>query len=187
MDNKTIISVFDVKLPPKDNVQKAFEFVCGNFNIAEKYHARLQDKIYKLLSKYKTRWLEAARNKATFEKRFRSWLNGDFGIEEFTDQDQNVASTSSASTSSTKRGRPSKLFSELSERGKRRLIDNQVVDPKVDTVEKALLLARRTAYHRREPSLVKVIGHILKNRENSRNIFTQLTNQREKNVSRRSF
>lgn len=178
MDNKTIISVYDAKLPHKENVQKAFNFVCDNFNISVEKHESLQVKINKFLSKYNAKWHEVSRNKQRFEERFRSWLDGDFGIEEFTDQDQNKASTSAASTSSAKRGRPSKPFIELSERGKRRLIDNQVVDPKVDSIEKALLLARRTAYNRREPNLVKVIGHILKNQGNSQTIFSQLTNQR---------
>lgn len=95
--------------------------------------------------------------KERFESYFRNWLDGEFGIEEFIEQEQCVASTSA---SGTKRGRPSKPFLDLSERGKRRVIDKEAVDPKFDTIEKALLFARRTAYNRKDFNLVKVIGHI---------------------------
>ena len=76
-----------------------------------------------------------------------------------------------SSASSTKRGRPLKLFSDLSKKRKRRTIDNELVDSKVDTKEKALLIAMRIAYNRRDLNLVKVIGHILKNQGSSTKIF----------------
>lgn len=118
---------------------------------------RLDEKIHKIVTKYINKWHEANRTKERFESYFRNWLDGEFGIEEFIEQEQCVASTSA---SGTKRGRPSKPFLDLSERGKRRVIDKEAVDPKFDTIEKALLFARRTAYNRKDFNLVKVIGHI---------------------------
>lgn len=95
--------------------------------------------------RYKSKWHEVFRVKQRFDARYGTWLDGDFGIEDFIEVEQN-----SATSSATKRGRPSKSFSELSDRGKRRIIDHEIVDPKVDSIEKALLLiARRTAYHQK--------------------------------------
>lgn len=177
MDIRKIVALFDVKLTHRENVQKAFEFVCENYKILPEQHERLQEKIYKTFSKYKMKWQDVNRKKHKFNEYYRSWLDADFGIEQFI-VEVNVPSTSSASASSTKRGRPSKPFSDLSERGKRRIIDNQIVDPKVDTVEKALLVARRTAYNQRELNMVKVIGHVLKNQESSKKMLAQLTDER---------
>lgn len=178
MDIRAIVSCFDGKLENSDNTKRAFEYVCANYNIHENKQEELKNKIRKITAKFSVKWKEANRTKERFEQYCRNWLDGDFGIENFIEEDHSVASTSLASTSSAKRGRPSKPFYDLSERGKRRIIDNEVIDPKVDTVEKALLVARRTAYNRRELNLVKVIGYILKNQESSKTMFTQLTDQR---------
>ena len=98
----------------------------------------------------------------------------------------------SSSSSAAKRGRRQKgdgdgPFLELSDRGKRRIIDNETIDPKVDSIEKALLVARRTAYHQKEVNLVKVIGHILKNQESSNKMLAQLTDQRGKMSAEEAF
>lgn len=175
MDNRTIINLLDAKLSHSDNVHRAIEFICENYNISVEKRKRLDEKIHKIVTKYINKWHEANRTKERFESYFRNWLDGEFGIEEFIEQEQCVASTSA---SGTKRGRPSKPFLDLSERGKRRVIDKEAVDPKFDTIEKALLFARRTAYNRKDFNLVKVIGHILKNQKSSKTMLAQLTDQR---------
>lgn len=176
MDNKVIISFFDPKLTHNVNAEKAYKFICENYPISEDKRDRLQKKLYRTACKYSLKWNEAHRKTERFELDNQDWINGDFGIAEFIEQEQDVQPSTSAS-SAKKRGRPSKPFADLSERGKRRVIDNEGVDPKVDSIEKALLLARRTAYNRREVNLVKVIGHILRNQEDSKRMYTQLTDQ----------
>lgn len=176
MDNKVIISLFDPKLTQNANAEKAFKFICENYFISEDKRDRLQKKLYNTAYKYKLKWNEAHRKTERFEFNNQDWINGDFGIAEFIEEAQDVKPSTSAS--SAKHGRPSKSFADLSERGKRRVIDDEGVDPKVDSVEKALLLARRTAYNRREVNLVKVIGHILRNQGDSKRMYTQLTDQR---------
>lgn len=175
MDNRVIISLFDSKLTHNANVERAFKFICENYPISEEKRERLQDKLYRTACKYKLKWNEAQRKQERFEAYSRDWINGDFGIAEFIEQEQDAPSTSA---SSAKRGRPSKPFADLSERGKRRVIDNESLDPKVDSIEKALVMARRTAYNRKEINLVKVIGLILRNRGDSRKMLSQLTDQR---------
>jgi hypothetical protein len=44
MDIRKIVALFDVKLTHRENVQKAFEFVCENYNILPEQHERLQEK-----------------------------------------------------------------------------------------------------------------------------------------------
>lgn len=172
MKNEEIISLFNANSANSENVQKAFEFLCINYDISVDKHESVKDKLKKLASKFKTRWQQSNRMQERFTSKNGGWLEIDFNVEEFI-ENYNEASSSSAK----KRGRPSKSFSELCERGKRRTIDNQQIDPKVDTIEKALLIARRTAYNRRDSNLVKVIGHILKNQEKSKQMYIQLKDQ----------
>jgi hypothetical protein len=186
MDIRKFVSLCDSTLTSNENLQRILAFVGENYNIDEKKNERLKEKIRITISKYKSKWQEVSRIKERFNTRFQTWLDGDFGIEEFIVEDLN-SSTSSASSSAMKRGRPSKPFSELSERGKRRIIDSQVVDPKEDSIEKALLLARRTAYHQKEQNMVKVIGHILKNQEISNRMLAQLTDQHGRMSAEEAF
>lgn len=185
MDIRKFVSLCDSTLTSNENLQRILAFVSENYNIDEKKNERLKEKIRKTVSKYKSKWQEARRIKERFNTLFQTWLDGDFGIEEFIVE--NLNSSTSASSSAMKRGRPSKPFSELSERGKRRIIDSQVVDPQVDSIEKALLLARRTAYHQKEINMVKVIGHILRNQESSNKMLAQLADQHGRMSAEEAF
>lgn len=107
--------------------------------------------------------------KDRFNSTFESWLKADFCLTEFIKNEQ------SASELNVKRGRPTKSFMDSSVRSKRRKIDEEKIDPKVDSTEKALLIARRTAYNRRDLNLVKVIGLVLKNQDQASRMFLQLS------------
>lgn len=179
MDNRTIISLFDPKLHHTENVEKAFTHICNNFSIKEDMKSRLREKLYNLECKFIKKWIEAKRTKERFFERNLVWLEAKLDMREFI-VDENMAScSSSSSSSSSKRGRPAKPFSQLSDRSKRRHVDSETLNPKTDSVEKALLLARRTAYSKNEVNVVKVIGHLLKNLDHFSSIHTKLKDNRE--------
>lgn len=171
MNNRAIVSFFDPKLQHKENVQNAFSYVCTNFRIKEEMKGRLNDKLYKLECKFIKKWREASRDKDKFAKANLVWLENKFDMDDLIYEEENVASCSS---SSSKRGRPAKPFMELSDRSKRRNIDTEILNPNIDSVEKALLLARRTAFRRKDVNVVKVIGHLLKSQDHFSSIYNQL-------------
>ena len=103
-----------------------------------------------------------------------------FNIEEFIINE-------SATGLVRKRGRPAKPFLELSERDKWRTVDGETLDPNVDSIEKSLLLARRTAYKRQDVNVVKVIGHLLKNQNLFPKMYVKLTDKHEFKTPEEAF
>lgn len=91
------------------------------------------------------------------------------------------------SGSTKKRGREPKEFDAKSDRSVRRTIDNESLDPKVDSIHKALLMARRTAFKRHDVNVVKVIGHLLKNQDYFSKMYVQLTNDRQLKTPEEAF
>lgn len=174
MENKAVIDIFDYKLDNSENIENAFKFLSDQYLISEEKEQRLIDKLRRLLSKFRVLYQTANRKRERFDSKFSDWLHSSFCIEEFI-KDNNDSVTSSAG----KRGRPRSSFLNSSDRSKRRNINNEILDPKVDSTEKALLLARRVAYNDRNTNLVKVIGHMLKNQDNFGKMFVKLTNDQE--------
>lgn len=171
MKNCEIIDIFNAPGQKTSKVEEAYVYICENFPVNENKKMLLRQKLRNLDFRYHQLWQQAKRIKARFECANEDFLNAPFGMEEFLEVEP-TASTSSG------RGRPSKPFDELSIRSKRRKIDNELIDPKEDTIEKVLLAARRTAYNRSKTSLVKVIGYILNNSDNAAKMFITLKDSR---------
>lgn len=169
MKNKDIADLLDCRLDCNTNVQNIFKFISDKYPIKEEQYLRLTHKITKFESKFRSKWQTVHRVKDRFNSTFESWLKADFCLTEFIKNEQ------SASELNVKRGRPTKSFMDSSVRSKRRKIDEEKIDPKVDSTEKALLIARRTAYNRRDLNLVKVIGLVLKNQDQASRMFLQLS------------
>lgn len=134
MENKTVINIFDYKLGHSENIENAFKFLSDEYLLSEEKEQRLKDKLKKLLSKFRTLYQKANRTRERFEANSSGWLHSRFCIEEFIKDDNNVSVTASAG----KRGRPRSSFLSSSERSKRRNINDEILDPKVDSIEKAL-------------------------------------------------
>lgn len=90
MENLSVIAHFDTKQSIQQNVDKAFQFICGNFNIIDSSHNRLKEKLRKLYSYFKLKWEKAHRKESVFESSNNDWLKSEFDIEEFVASENNV-------------------------------------------------------------------------------------------------
>lgn len=167
-----IVGSYDFKQRIVDKVTTTFEEICQTYEIIESKKEILRCKIRNVYTKFVKKWRSANRQKEKFDRVNKVWLNTSFGIDEFIQKDG-----IEDSASSSKRGRPEKEFSELSDRSKRRLIANEV-DRKSDSSEKVLMIARRTAFNNQQFNLMNVLGHILKNQNNAHSMFVKLKKHR---------
>lgn len=167
-----IVGRYDCKKRTVDNVTKTFEEICQTFKIIESKKETLRCKIRNVFTKFVNKWRCANRQKRRFESDNKVWLNTSFNIDQFVLHDgiEDFASSS-------KRGRPEKEFSDLSDRSKRRLIANEV-DRKSDSSEKVLMIAKRIAFNNQQFNLMNVLGHILKNQNNAHSMFVKLKDNR---------
>lgn len=99
MENETIVSKFDYKLSPAENVQTAFEFISDNYHIAEEQQDRLKEKLRILFVKFKQRIVNESYKKDRFEAKFSSWLKSKFAVEEFIEEENINDSTTTSSAS----------------------------------------------------------------------------------------
>ena len=120
MENKVVVDIFDYKLENAENIKNAFEFLSDKYLISQDKQQRLRDKLKKLLSKFRMLYQQMSRKRDLFEQKCSNWLQTDFCIEEFIQED-NATTSSSAG----KRGRPRKSFLDLSSRSKRRNIEKK--------------------------------------------------------------
>ena len=82
MDNRTVISLFDIKESHSENVQKAFKFISEKYHILEEKKDRLLDKISRVEYRFKEKGKQQYRSKNKFESNCKCWLDSDFDIKE---------------------------------------------------------------------------------------------------------
>lgn len=174
MDNRNIVALFDTKVSQKANAEKALQYIKSHFNIDANKEANLLKKLQRIAQSFETLWNKSNRMKDRFEVTNATFLDNILNVEEYTIEGICQPSTSTGRGSATPRGRPQKQFEDLSDRSKRRKID-ELIGQNVDTIDKALLVSRKVAYRCGDSHMVKLIGHILKNSENASKMYVTLS------------
>ena len=90
-----------------------------------------------------------------------------------------------SSVNSNKRGRPTKDFSETSDRTRRR-IANDSVDPTKYSMDRALLAAKRTVFNSNDSGMVKLISKIIEKQAEATKLVHQL-NQSQMKTDEEAF
>jgi hypothetical protein len=130
---------------------------------------KLMKKLNNFVSNFLMRWKKSSRTKANLESKFASWLDCEFNINEFIILD----TSTEEETQRRPRGRPSKDFTDLTNRAKRRRIADNDDDAGL-SIEEVFMKVRRKAYLEGQHNLVKVIGHILRNKDDAQLMFTKM-------------
>ncbi|GAB0087959.1 uncharacterized protein DMENIID0001_023290 [Sergentomyia squamirostris] len=175
-----IVKTFQVTLERSERIQNACALVKKRVKIHDDRVEMLEERISNLENNFKKRWQKAGRIKERFLTLNKSWLETEFDVNLLLkpkSKSSTVVRRDAGTTSSgVQRGRPKKEFENLSERSKRRLVATEsTVDCDSDPIEKVLLAAKRAAYIRQEHTLVKVMGYVIRNRENAARMMTQLS------------
>lgn len=171
-----IVQCFKGSAVGAENVQEALNLIKSKVDICDDKINDLKYKLSNFEKTFKKKWFQSNKTRARFDNNNKDWLNKEFEIDEYLAAE---SSKSSKTPGTSKRGRPTKEFSELSERSKRRVVAEDVNSSTDLTLDKALRITRKKANDERNFCLSKVISHVIRNQKNSNHLLIQLSKKNE--------